>query len=235
RGLEILSEIRKFGITCDWVELRVDYITEPFLSELAGLGVRTIFMGWESGNAGTLKRIAKGFSPGTILEKTRILAKFSSLTVDASAIVGFPWESEKEIADTVSLMLEMFRVNPFRLNFNIGLYVPYPGAPVTAEAESRGFAFPGDHRGWSDYDILAGTLELPWLTRRQVERYRLVDRYAKMLFVPPTLAAPLRIACRALAAVAFLRIRYGVFALPFEIRLQSAAIRFMLRARSRRT
>lgn len=216
RGFEILRRLKQHGITCRWVEIRVDYITEEVVSTLVELGVEAIFMGWESGSENSLEKIAKGFTPQLILEKIKILSKFKELIVDASAIVGFPWETETDINETISMALKMFRMHPFRLNFNIGIYVPYPGAPIIPEAKAGGFSFPENYEGWSKFDILAGTMELPWLSRKQILKYTTIDRYAKLLFVYPKSKLFIRWVRYTLAALAYMRLKTGIFIFPFE-------------------
>ena len=217
RGLEILRRLKSQGIICKWINLRVDYISEDFLKELVGLGVESIFMGWESGNRNTLQKISKGFSPELILEKTRILSRFRELTVDASAIVGFPWETEEDIRETQQLMLEMFRINPFRMHFTIGLYIPFPGSPILEEAFQRGFRFPQDPEGWSKFDILFGAMELPWMTRERVRLISLIDKYSKLLLVSRKSTPLMKFLQYAIALAAYGRLRAGVFGFPFEV------------------
>lgn len=217
RGLEILRKLKDNGITCQWVDLRVDYISEDFISQLVDMGVETIFMGWESGNKRTLEIISKKITPQLILEKTRILSKFKRLTVDASGIVGFPWEDEKDIEETVSFVLKMFRANPFRLNFNLGIYVPYPGAPINTESFLKGFSFPEGYEDWSRFDILAGTMELPWLSRKQIKRLTLIDKYAKLLYIFPKSSATVRLFSFFFAILSLARLWSGIFYFPFEI------------------
>ncbi|MBI5049916.1 MAG: B12-binding domain-containing radical SAM protein [Nitrospirae bacterium] len=217
RGLEILRRLKDNGIICQWVDLRVDYISEDFISQLVDLGVEAIFMGWESGNKKTLEKIAKKFTPALILEKTRILSKFKKLTVDASGIVGFPWEDEKDIKETIFFVLKMFKANPFRLNFNIGIYVPYPGAPINTESFKKSFSFPEGYEDWSKFDILAGTMELPWLGREQIKRITLIDNYAKLLFIFPKSSVVVKFFALVFAMLSFIRLQTGIFVCPFEI------------------
>lgn len=233
RGLEIIRRLKENGITCQWVELRVDYIQEALLKELVELGVESIFMGWESGSAKTLSRIAKGFTPDLILEKVKLLAKFPSLSVDASAIVGFPWETEKDIEDTISLALRMFRAHPFHLNFNIGIYVPYPGSPILTEAHLKGFRFPTEDSAWSRFDIIEGKMELPWMPQSNVRRITLIDKYAKLLFgLPKPWPFPLRAISRVLAVVAYVRLKTRLLWCPFEVWLYLTAGKYFLERRS---
>lgn len=222
RSFEILRRLKENGIVCQWVDLRVDYISEDLISQIVALGVESIFTGWESGNEKTLKKIAKGFTPELILEKMRILSRFKQLTVDASGIVGFPWETEEDMENTVSFVLEMFKANPFRLNFNVGIYVPYPGAPINSESLEKGFAFPAGYEDWSKFDVLAGTMELPWLERSQIRRFTLIDRYAKLLFVYPKSGPIVKFLAYIFAGLSYIRLKTKIFAFPIEIWIADA-------------
>jgi radical SAM superfamily enzyme YgiQ (UPF0313 family) len=212
RALEILNRLSELGITCTWLDCRVDYITEELIAELQALGVESIFVGWESGNDETLQLICKGFTRKVILERLQIIARYRELTVDASGIVGFPWETEEQISRTNLFALKMFLVHPFRLRFNLGVYVPYPGSPILDEAFARGFAFPTDPQGWRRFDILSGDFRLPWLSEEQIRRQTIIDRYSKTLYAPPGASLLLY----TLACLSFFRILTGILILPFE-------------------
>lgn len=229
RGIEILKRIKEIGLTCKWVDLRIDYVEEALISQLAELGVSSIFLGWESGCDTTLKRISKGFDSRLILEKMEILAKYPQLAVDASAIVGFPWEDEKNMKKTVSLALKMFHLKPFLLNFNIGIYVPYPGSPILSEALEHGFSFPAESEGWRKFDILSGDMELPWLDKDIIDKYTLIDRYAKLLYVIPKQKRWKTSIAYTLACLAYFRLRLQLLYFPFEIWLSDWYRKKMMR------
>jgi len=217
RGIRILRELKKYNISCRWVDLRIDDITEELIPELVKVGVKTIFVGWESGSQKTLDKISKKITPQAILEKTKILSKFKKLTIDASAIIGFPWENDEDIDATISLGLKMFEIKPFMLNFNIGIYIPFPGAPTTIEAKAKGFEFPKDPNGWLKFDILSGEMELPWMDNTQVKKYTLIDKYFKLLYVFPFLKLPLKQIIYIVAILAYIRLKTRVFFFPFEV------------------
>ncbi len=217
RGIQILKELKKQGISCRWIELRVDDITEELLAELTEFGVETIFVGWESGSQKTLNKISKKITPQMILEKTKILSKFKNLSVDAAAIIGFPWEDESDINETISLALKMFEIKPFRLNFNIAIYIPYPGAQITNEAEARGFEFPKDSEGWFKFDMLSGEMELPWMDNSQVKKYTLIDKYFKLLYVFSFLKFPLKQMAYIVAILSYIRLKTRLIYFPFEV------------------
>jgi radical SAM superfamily enzyme YgiQ (UPF0313 family) len=231
RGFAILERLKDLGITCRWLDCRVDYIDDELLQKLVALGVGSIFVGWESGSNRTLKRICKGFDRSLILEKTRLLAKYPELSCDASAIIGFPWETHEDVRATISLALEMFRIKPFGLNFNLGLYVPYPGSPLVEDALAAGFEFPRDPEGWRRFDILSGEMRVPWLSSDDVRRFARADRYAKMLHVPGKASLTLRLPAYGLAAMAYARLHAGFYSLPFETYVTSVVGKALLRWR----
>ncbi|MBI5478558.1 MAG: B12-binding domain-containing radical SAM protein [Deltaproteobacteria bacterium] len=234
RALELLRRLKALEITVTWLELRIDYITAELMAELSGLGVGSVFFGWESGSDRTLSRISKGFGRDIIVEKMALLGSYPQLLVDASAIVGFPWETEADVSATVATALEMFRRKPFGVNFNLGLYVPYPGTPLVPEALASGFRFPTDPEGWERFDILSGEMRVPWLTLEQIRRYHLLDRFAKVLYVPGKAPLPLRLPAYAAALLAYARLHQGVLGLAVEPWLRARAERFWLERRQRR-
>ena len=217
RGLTILRKLKEIGIIQAYLELRIDYINEDLIQQLVDLGVKAIFTGWESGSRSTLDKIAKGFTPEIIVEKIKILSKFKNITADSGSIIAFPWEDKKDIDDTVSLALKLFEIMKFRLDINLGIYIPYPGAPVTSDAINKGFKFPSDYEGWSKFDILSGEMELPWLTKQDAAYYNLMGKYFKLLYVFHFLKFPIRQFAYIAASMAYLRLKTKFFIFPFEI------------------
>jgi anaerobic magnesium-protoporphyrin IX monomethyl ester cyclase len=213
RGLEIIRRLQEIGIRCQWVEIRCDYITEPLVRELAAAGVEKLFIGWESGSPETLERISKGIDRKCIEEAFRIIGRHKSLQVDASAIIGFPWEKRKNIRQTVRLALKLFRSMPFRIQFNLGTYVPYPGSPILHETLPWRFTFPAAPDGWRGYDILNGRMAFPWADARRIRNFQRIDRYAKLLFMPRHSSRKRYI----LVLLAYVRLLLGVYAVPFEL------------------
>ena len=217
RGLTILRKLKEIGIICDYLDIRIDYINEDLIQQLVDLDVKWIFIGWESGSRSTLEKISKGFTLENIVEKIKMLSKFKNITADSGSIIGFPWEDKKDIHDTVSLALKLFEIMKFRLDINLGTYIPYPGAPVTDDAINKGFKFPSDYEGWAKFDILNGEMELPWLTKREAAYYNLMGRYFKLLFIFHFLKFPIRQFAYIAATMAYLRLKTKFFTFPFEI------------------
>lgn len=180
RGIEILTRLKKIGIRCDWLELRVESVNHDLFKILSDLEVFRILFGWESGSDRILKLINKNFTKDIIIEKAKILAQYPNIRYDASAIIGFPTETRHEIQKTIETAIEMAELSP-NFNFNLGTYLPYPGTKLYQLAINEGLVPPKDAKGWKDFDILEFNTELTWLkwanknTRRELY---LIDKYS---------------------------------------------------------
>jgi anaerobic magnesium-protoporphyrin IX monomethyl ester cyclase len=226
-SFQVLKGLRRIGMEPIWIEVRLDRFTDDLLSLLKLYGVRTIFVGWESGSDQTLARIEKGFKRELVLKAFELAAKHG-FDIDASAIVGFPFEKIEDWRCTISTAIEIDRINPGRNKFNIGVYVPYPGTTLLKEALENGFRFPSDIDGWDDFDILNGRMRLPWLSENQIRDFMFADRYAKMLYMGG--GSPLIKLFRGFFAhLARRRLRRFNFANPWEAALYDAMVRIYVR------
>ena len=230
RAFGILEGLREIGVRVSWLEVRLDKINEYILQRLSEYGVRTLFVGWESGSDHTLKKIDKGFNTSLILEGFKLAAKYS-FNIDASAIIGFPFETEKDWQATIKMALRIDELNPGRNKFNIGVYVPYPGTPVVETAKQRGFEFPEDIMSWNSYDILKGSMKLPWISNTEIQRFALIDRYAKMLFTVGGGTGIITLIRKIFAALARIRLRHNITIFPIEAFLYNQMVNFYLRYR----
>lgn len=230
RAFGILERLKEIGVRVSWLEVRLDRINERILQRLSECGVRTLFVGWESGSDRTLKEIDKGFDTSLILDGFRLAAKYS-FNVDASAIVGFPFEDEKDWKETIDMAVRIDELNPGRTKFNFGVYVPYPGTPIVEQAKQRGFKFPEDIMAWSSFDIMKGSMKLPWISPSEVRRFALIDRYAKMLYTEGNKVDVVTLVRKAFAALARLRLRYNIMIFPVEASLYDQMVKFYLRSR----
>lgn len=226
RAFELLERLKGIGIECDWLEMRFDHVTRENLRRLVALNVRSIFLGWESGNDRILKMINKRLTRDYILEKCRVLSEFPQLRVDASGIIGFPTQTWEEVLENVDFAVELSRMLP-SVNFNLGTYVPYPGTDLYDLALKEGFRPPDSTEGWGKYDILAGTFRLnwlPWGTEAKRRTLYSIDKYAKYLdrarYADNSDPFFKKLAKRVLYELALWRMKRHFFAFPFETRLE---------------
>jgi anaerobic magnesium-protoporphyrin IX monomethyl ester cyclase len=230
RAFQILERLQQVGIRVLWLEVRLDRINDRVLDKLSKYEVRTLFVGWESGSNRTLRKIDKGFNTSLILEGFKLAGKYS-LEVDASAIVGFPFETAADWVETMRMALEIDSINPGANKFNIGVYVPYPGTPIARQAVEKGFQFPQDIMAWDSFDILKGEMRLPWLSPGQVRRFALIDRYAKMLYTGGSGNRLVKMVRTFFAELARLRMKSNSWFMPFEAYLYDRIVVLYLKYR----
>lgn len=230
RGFAILEGLRQIGVRVSWLEVRLDKINDNILQRLSEYGVKTLFVGWESGSDSTLKQIDKGFNTSLIRDGFRLAAKYS-FQIDASAIVGFPFENKKDWKKTVDMALQIDKLNPGRNKINIGVYVPYPGTPIAEIAKKKGFTFPENIMEWGSFDILRGEMKLPWISFSDVRRISLIDRYAKMLFTEGGKTGTTTTIRNIFACFARIRLKYDITAFPIEAFIYDRIVKFYLKRR----
>ena len=105
-------------------ETRADVVDDELIKKMKEAGCKMIDIGVESGSDTSLKKIKKGVTLDQIRNAFKII-KSNNILTNAFFIVGFPWESEKEINMTVSFMKEL---NPFHAYFSVS--TPYPGTEL---------------------------------------------------------------------------------------------------------
>jgi radical SAM superfamily enzyme YgiQ (UPF0313 family) len=230
RAVNILKGLREIGVTATWIEVRLDQFEEGILSTLVEYGVKTIFVGWESGSERTLQKIDKGFNTELILESFKMAKKYS-LEIDASAIVGFPFEDEEDIVMTIKMVEKINSINPGKNKFNIGIYLPYPGTKIVNEALERGFHFPSDIDSWGSYDILKGKMSLPWLQKKQIKQIARIDRFGKMLYLGESQVTFRFFIQKIFATLAAIRFKKVFFLFPIETYLYDLLVKLYLKIR----
>lgn len=113
-------------------ETRADLVTDDLIKKMKSAGCEDITIGVESGDEATLKRIKKGITIEQIRNANRIL-KENKMGFSAFFIIGFPWETKREIDKTVSLMKEL---DPRVAGFSVA--TPYPGTELYEIYKSEG-------------------------------------------------------------------------------------------------
>jgi anaerobic magnesium-protoporphyrin IX monomethyl ester cyclase len=148
-----LLEEKPLGVQFE-VSCRIDYLVrenDAFLSRLRNVGFTELLIGVESGSERILKLIRKGFTRDHILEANRKMAK-AGISSKLSWMAGFPTETEEDFYQTVDLMLQLTRENPYCSLTPLGIYTPYPGTELYKSCRnSFGMEFPATLDGWADY------------------------------------------------------------------------------------
>ena len=118
---------------------RGDQLDKKTCRLLRKLNFRLLKVGLESGSEETLKKINKKETVADIVRGVKN-AKDAGLRVLLTTMVGYPWETEKEVASTYrtarELMLYRTRAGDC---LQASVIVPYPGTPLWRQARISGW------------------------------------------------------------------------------------------------
>jgi radical SAM superfamily enzyme YgiQ (UPF0313 family) len=179
----LVEELRRPPVRFGWKgTARADEICRlpaAFLDGLRESGCRRINIGAESGSQRILDRIRKQYRVGEIVEAAHRLAA-ARIGASYSFIVGFPGETEEDLAATFDV-LKQVRAVSHDLEATLYFYAPYPGTELVGELEARGVALPGRTEDWVDFTIDSAWLAGPGDLERRVRDLNFYFRhgYAK--------------------------------------------------------
>jgi len=91
-------------------------------------GFRMILFGFESANQATLDRINKNLQVEEI-EPALKICKSAGLEPHITVMVGYPWETKKDLENTLIFTKKLFR-NGYADSLQATLAIPYPGTPL---------------------------------------------------------------------------------------------------------
>jgi len=91
-------------------------------------GFRMILFGLESANQDTLDRINKNLQVEEI-EPALKMCKEAGLEPHITVMVGYPWETKKDIEHTLDFVKKLFRKG-YVDTLQATLMIPYPGTPL---------------------------------------------------------------------------------------------------------
>lgn len=121
------------------LQTRGEIMDDELLAMFKRTGGQHIAIGVETGNAHIRKLIKKGNTLDDIRRAAKLIKKHG-LTMVGFFMFGFPWETEKEIADTVNFMKE---INP-TICFPY-IVTPSPGTELSEIAKDMGLIGAGDN------------------------------------------------------------------------------------------
>jgi len=111
-------------------------------------GFRLVLFGLESANQATLDRLVKGVTVPQIEAGAKAAAR-AGLDVHVTVMFGYPWEGEREIANTVCLARKLLRKG-YAYTLQVTMVVPYPGTPLFRELDEAGLLLT---KRWDGYDM----------------------------------------------------------------------------------
>jgi anaerobic magnesium-protoporphyrin IX monomethyl ester cyclase len=132
---------------CDWMIdskldltweclTRVSHVNDELLARMSEAGCKSILYGVETGYDEGLVLIKKGITLDQVKTAIKLTQKHGMLA-KASFILGFPWESKKEINKTIDFALKLDADYAF-----FGIQCPFPTTDVYEQIKKEGLFVP---------------------------------------------------------------------------------------------
>ncbi len=135
---------------------RADSLDEGTCVIMKKIGYRLLKVGIESGNDETLKLLNKGETIKQIKDGIKC-AKRHGLVVLMTTMVGFPWETQKDVQRTYEVTKElMLYRTKIGDSLQSSVIMPYPHTPLYKQAEKEGWLIYDSN----DYEKLDQTKEI---------------------------------------------------------------------------
>lgn len=219
RSFEILSRLKDMDISCAEFLLRVDEITEDSVKRLYDLGVKSIFVGVESGSDRILSLMNKSTNKEMILEKFAIISRYKDIAVVSAMIIGYPTETWEEIEDSIDLGIKLSEIIP-GIVVTYQTLLPYPGTEAYQLALQEGLRVPLRTEDYGIYDTFGRSLPLtwlPWADKNTQELFFRIDKYGKLLTHSSSTSTLRTLGKKLFYNLAKFRLKHRFFAFPFEI------------------
>ncbi len=231
RTVEFSERIRSMGISW-WGEGRVDTLlkySDHSWSLMRDAGLKSVFMGAESGSAAALAEMKKNpLSTHDTLEIARRCEAYG-VVPEFSFVLGNPRDPRRDIEDSIAFICAVKKISP-RSEISLYLYTPMPGGDMYEEAVSRGFAYPETLEEWvSDRWLRFSSMrdpQTPWLTTRDIARVHDFEAVLNAHFPSHTDISLTRLQRRTLHALSWLRYRLRVYGHPLELRKALASVHY---------
>ncbi|MCX8151202.1 MAG: cobalamin-dependent protein [Candidatus Bathyarchaeota archaeon] len=162
--LKLCQEIKARKLNVNWdCETRVDMVDQELLTVMRDAGCITVWFGVESGSEKILGKMNKKIKLEETRQAFKTAQKVGLMTI-ASAVIGFPGETEETAWETINFINSL---DPD----DIGFYVatPYPGTPMYEEVVKNGWLKVTD---FNKYDTATPTFETPWLSMERIREIR---------------------------------------------------------------
>jgi len=139
-------------------------------------GFRMLLFGLESANQETLDKINKNLKVEQITDSCK-KAKKAGLSPHLTVMLGFPWETRRDVLETVRLGRELLKKG-YADTLQATLIIPYPGTALFREAKEKDWL---KTLNWDRYDMRRPVLKTKM---KDGELKRLVQEIYKVAFDP---------------------------------------------------
>lgn len=224
------------GLDIRWWGLgRVDTLmsySDQTWEKMRRSGAKMIFMGAESGDDETLKRMNKGGRASTSLTLSLVeRMKSYGIVPELSFVLGNPPDPAEDIEATIQFIRRLKQVNP-ATELVLYIYTPVPqeGSVLLDEATRLGFRFPETLEDWASPEWAKFSMRrdpsTPWFrdaTRRRVRNFEAVINAYYPTVTDLRLQGHWR---RLLRALSGWRYRFQFYDWPYELKALQRLIHY---------
>ncbi|MBN1385159.1 MAG: radical SAM protein [Elusimicrobia bacterium] len=201
--IRICEEILKRKLNIEWVaNSRADTLDEELLLYMKRSGCWLVSLGIESGNQDILDKINKGITLEQCRKAVR-LCKSSKIKTFLFFIIGFPWDDDKTIEQTINFAKE--------LNgdyYEVHTAVPFPGTELYEIAKENNLLMDSDIIRHDHFKAGMNTFSLSYKEINKFRKHFLLKIYLRPEYIIKTLLQSKS------AKAAFKHFCYGVKRLP---------------------
>ncbi|HTY45036.1 MAG TPA: radical SAM protein [Patescibacteria group bacterium] len=177
----------------------------------------------ESGSKRIQDLIRKPVDVEQLLQMNKFLKKFD-MSPHYAFMMGFPTETEEDLAASVSLASRLLKENA-KSDAVFNIYTPYPGTELFDIAVNSGLRFPERIEEWFPFHYRNLTQGAPWLSKKMRRLVEMMDFCLNLIgeqeFLRPyRQTSPLAsFLCKTYAPLARQRIKHFWYQFPLEIKL----------------
>ena len=127
--IQVCRMLKEIGFPISWrCSARVDCLDEELIDIMVDTGMKSLFVGIETGSARMQKVVQKNLKLDRVYDLLNYIGKKGVVTT-ASFIYGFPQETEEDFAQTILLMTKLSRIPRIILLPNLCAF--FPGTELT--------------------------------------------------------------------------------------------------------
>jgi anaerobic magnesium-protoporphyrin IX monomethyl ester cyclase len=190
RGRQILEGMIKEGLNVSIANINIDFLTLARMDEkdftlLQRAGCRRLPIAVESGSKKIQQLLKKPVDVQRLLEINRNLKKYN-MALHYAFMMGFPTETEEDLAESVSLAFRLLDENP-KADTSFNIFTPFPGTELFDITVKNGLHPPECVEDWFSFNYRNLTQGAPWLSKKMSHLIGVLDFCAFLMGPRPFL------------------------------------------------
>lgn len=128
--------------------MRFGALSEEEFKLMSKAGFRFMLFGFESANQKTLDKINKNNKIDNVIPTLKLCKKYH-IDAHITVMVGYPWETKKDLDNTLEFSKNIFK-NNLAASLQATIIIPYPGTPLFKYCKNNNLLLTTD---WDKYDM----------------------------------------------------------------------------------